>query len=753
MTTQAMAFGASRAEWDLFSRKLGLMVDLLPVVCKPGQAISDGSKLKDYSKTPSRYHKGKVIGIAEWTAKRSTSEDVASWQRNQDYGICVQTRNVRAVDVDIADGAIARRVVDFFEDKLGEILPRRWRENSGKCLLPMMIDGEMAKRVIRTQDGIIEFLANGQQFIAAGTHTSGVRYQWDWPMGEEVPIISADDFNKVWLLAAQEFGVAGSTDAQNSNRKRGLSMVTQDPLLSRLEAKGLVMGFGREGQAYLKCPWKHEHSMDGGEAETCYFPKGSRGYEQGHFHCFHACCAKRNDGDYIVALGLAVDDFAEVEEVEGEALPWPKLRRKKNGQPEGAIANVHAMLKRYDITELRMRYDTFIDEIIVFNQKTGTAAAMRDSTRATVKIWLDRKNFTKPSDSDLRDAMVMVAEEDAFDSGREWLQSLEWDGVPRVLTFMHKYMGTEDSDYSRAVSTYLWTALAGRVMRPGCQVDMVPILTGAQGLRKSTAVQAIAPFPHNFMEFGFNDINDNLSRRMRGVMIAEVAELQGMQTREAEHIKAFVTRKNEELIKKYQEFKSNYPRRVVFIGTSNEHRILSDQTGNRRWLPLQVLRPTDPEAIRRDLHQLWAEGRQMFKEHGVLWQSAENLGRQVQDKQRMISPFEEAISVWLHTPDDMVPEGQAPRLIGERPMITNQNILEGALRISMDRVKGFNEIRQIEKIMPLLFYKRVEIESAFGVTGRNYGWTLDREARAAAEAERRKARMLAGVKQPHPALE
>ena len=753
MTSQAQAFGASRAEWDLFSRKLGLMVDILPVVCKPGQPVSDISKLKDYSKTPSRYHKGKVIGIADWTTKQSTADNIASWQRTEDYGICVQTRNVRAVDIDIADQQVARKVAEFFENKLGDIFPRRWRANSGKCLLPMRIDGQHQKRILRTPHGNIEFLANGQQFIAAGTHTSGVKYQWDWPMGEDIPTVSIDEFNKVWLLCAQEFGATQSSDAQNSSRKRETSVAVQDTVLMRLEAKGLVSGYGREGQAYIKCPWKHEHSMDGGEAETCYFPKGSRGYEQGHFHCFHASCAERNDGDYIVAMGLAVDDFSAVEEVEGEALPWPKLRRKKNGQPEGTISNVHAVLKRYDITELRLRYDTFLDEIIVFNQKTGTAAAMRDSTRADVKIWLDRKNFTKPADGDLRDAMIKVAEEDAFDSGREWLSALEWDGVPRIQTFMSAYMGTEDSDYSRAVSTYLWTALAGRVMRPGCQVDMVPILTGAQGLRKSTAVQSIAPFPHNFMEFGFNDINDNLSRRMRGVMIAEVAELQGMQTREAEHIKAFVTRKNEELIKKYQEFKSNYPRRVVFIGTSNEHRILSDQTGNRRWLPLQVLRPTDPEAIRRDLNQLWAEGRQMFKEHGVMWQSAESLGRQVQDKQRMISPFEEAISVWLHTQDDMVPEGQAPRLIGERPIITNQNILEGALRISMDRVKGFNEIRQIEKIMPLLFYRRVEVESVFGAAGRNYGWTLDKEAKEKAEAERRRLRMLAGVKAEHSALE
>jgi hypothetical protein len=226
-----------------------------------------------------------------------------------------------------------------------------------------------------------------------------------------------------------------------------------------------------------------------------------------------------------------------------------------------------------------------------------------------------------------------------------------------------------------------------------------------------------------------------------------------MQTRESEHIKAFVTRRYEELIKKYQEFKSKYPRRVVFIGTSNEHRILTDQTGNRRWLPMPVQRMADPDAIKRDVCQLWAEGRALFKEHGVMWQDAEALGRSVQEKQRMISPFEEAINLWLHSPDIDAPESEAGRLNGERPILTNQNILEGALRIPLDRVKGFNEIRQIEKIMPLLFYRRVEIDNIFGASGRNYGWTLDKEAKAKAEADRRRARMLAGVKQVHPALE
>jgi hypothetical protein len=752
MSLPTPQYGATRAEWNLFANTLGLLPDLLPVVCRPGQPIAEGSKLKEYGKTPSKYTHGKVTGILGWTAKQTNYDELRDWQNREDYGICVQTRRVRGIDIDIGDAIGAQQVVQYITDKLGHVLPLRTRENSGKCLIPILVPGELQKRIIRTELGNIEFLANGQQFIAAGTHTSGVRYTWSWPDGEKLWQLSPEDFEIFWAGLAETFGKEGSVDAQNQSRKTGAAIAVDDPIARRLEAKGIVKGYGREGQLHIICPWKHEHSMDGGEAETVYFPKGTRGYEQGHFHCFHACCAKRTDGDYTHALGLHVDDF-EVETIEGEAEPWPVLRRTKKGKPEGNIANLKDILRAYNVTGLRLRYDTFLDEIIIFNQSTGTAAAMRDKLKADVKIWLDRKGFNKPADIDLRDAMINVAEEDPLDSGRDWLRGLEWDGVPRCQMFFKNYMGADDSDYTRAVGLYLWSALAGRVMAPGCQVDMVPILTGAQGLMKSSAVRAIAPFAHNFMEFGFNDIGDNLSRRMRGVMVAEVAELQGMQTREAEHIKAFVTRRYEELIKKYQEFKSNYPRRVVFIGTSNEHRILTDTTGNRRWLPVQVVRPTDPAAIARDRVQLWAEGRALFQEHGVMWRDAENLGRQVQERQRMVGPFEEAISVWLHTPDCDLPEGAPARLNGERPIITNQNILEGALRMPMDRVKGFNEIRQIEKIMPLMFYRRVEIPNAFTASGQHYGWTLDREAKAAAERARALEKQKRGVKAIHPALE
>ncbi|MCV5824559.1 virulence-associated E family protein, partial [Escherichia coli] len=86
----------------------------------------------------------------------------------------------------------------------------------------------------------------------------------------------------------------------------------------------------------------------------------------------------------------------------------------------------------------------------------------------------------------------------------------------------------------------------------------------------------------------FAEKDDDLARKMRGRLVAEIGELRGLNTKELESIKAFVTRTHENWIPKYREFATQFPRRLVFVGTTNEDEFLADKTGNRRWLPVEV---------------------------------------------------------------------------------------------------------------------------------------------------------------------
>ena len=178
MTTH---FGATREEWSTWAHTYGLMADLLPVVSNPGATISAGSNLSSLGKIPSRYNlRREVVGIKGWPQHVTTVADIEQWMQEPDYGICLQTRTLHAIDVDVDCVDHARAIYECIDRRFGRV-PVRYRSNSSRFLaLVRLSDGErQTKRVMKTPHGNIEFLAHGQQCVIAGTHTSGTRYEWN----------------------------------------------------------------------------------------------------------------------------------------------------------------------------------------------------------------------------------------------------------------------------------------------------------------------------------------------------------------------------------------------------------------------------------------------------------------------------------------------------------------------------------------------------------------------------------------------
>jgi predicted P-loop ATPase len=218
--------------------------------------------------------------------------------------------------------------------------------------------------------------------------------------------------------------------------------------------------------------------------------------------------------------------------------------------------------------------------------------------------------------------------------------------VKRVERLLPDYFGTADTEYTRAVSLYWWTAHAGRALEPGCKADMAVVLDGPQGIGKSTGVAAMVPDGLH-VEINFAAKDADLSRLIKGKLGGEFAELRGLATRDLESIKVFFVRTHEEFVDKFQVFPTRFPRRLVFVGTTNSDSFLADETGNRRFLPVKVLRHVDVEAIKRDRLQLWAEARELFNAHGVMWQDAERLARAEHGAYRVGDVWEPAIARWL----------------------------------------------------------------------------------------------------------
>ena len=717
---------------------LGLQEDLLPVVCKPGCQIASGSKLKSYGKVPSLYTVRKeVSGISQWTSKRASADEVRAWCDQPDYGICLQTRRMRAIDCDITDPALAQQVLKTLQDGLFQYylgtgdhpgFPIRVRRDSSKFLLLFEMDGDYGKRIITTHAGIIEFLANGQQCLVAGTHKDGARYEWlakDGALPTRL-VLSEQQFLDTWDTLALCYATEEPTESRVRKPRphadgRG-APAPYDPVVVLLHAKGVVLGSDPDGRTHFTCPWKADHSRDGDVTETTYFPAGTGGYDRGHFMCLHAHCESRSDADFLDALGWALEGF-EVIDSDGEkrvavragVVPDDAVDSLRalgideaddligaapavDGPPPLAIApghyhlstgiihptviNVTAALDRPDLTGVHLVHDTFHDTVLIGPQDHMRVLKESDFTKLGLLLVRQYKFDAKLRYPTIREAALNVADDHSFDAALVWAASLpEWDGVSRVARFYPEYLGSEDSAFAYALGRYQWSAQAGRLLVPGIKADMVPVWVSAQGTGKTSAVRALVGIPEHYVEINLADDKKDLARSMRGKLIGELAELRGLKGREMEHTKAFITRTHEQWTPKFKEYDTTFPRRLLFIGTSNHGDFLADQTGNRRWLPIRLGQQNVPKIV-QDRLQLWAEGISLFREHGILWVHAEALARTEHEDFEAVDTWEEPILKWLH---DVDLSGVAPI---NKPSITTWDVLREALHFESRQTGG-----------------------------------------------------------------
>lgn len=758
-----MNYGATPDEWSLWSNIFEMTGDLLPVVCKPGEKLYEHSNLKDYGKVPSRYTAlRQVVGFTNWTSYVAQDSDVLSWGTEGNYGICLQTRQLRALDFDILDQNFADSLRQAL-DLLGYTFPWRTRANSSKFLTLFYLEGDYGKQTLKTPHGIIEFLANGQQCLVAGTHPSGARYTWDWH--HPFPRLSAAEWGELQVhlvgmaTGPGDAGWSAPSRSRVTDRQESAGPV-DDPVVDFLRSAGLVTSETRDGRVFLTCPWADRHTTESDRTATCWFPAGTNGYEVGHFRCLHAHCQGKQDWEFLQTIGYTLEGF----EVEGPAATWedprvaryttdgryiehsggsggdedsitqrslptlsalgadrapatthsvsdgqshpldlPRFERDSKGAIKPTIGNIVDALLRPDLSGFVIAKDTFTNELMLHPWPLGKLwtpemkiwtspkrQELSDNHYADLHITL-RKLGVGPGaiGSDvMRLALLKVAADRTFDSAINWAHTLpNWDGVERIDTFIHQYLGGEDSPYTRAVGRYWWTAHAGRVLKPGCQADMAIVMISQQGTGKTSTLKAIAPFPEYYVEINMTHRDDDLSRSLEGKVIGEMAELNGVRGREVESVKAFISRTKESWVPKYREHPISFPRRLVLVGTSNEEEFLVDQTGNRRWLPVMMGKQRVDQVV-HDRDQLWAEAMALYTMEGVLWSEAETLARGLHIEFAISDEWEAMIEEWLDTDDGF--GGGRPR---DRVELTMRDILKGAIGLNSASMNLANQLR------------------------------------------------------------
>ncbi|MDB5053928.1 MAG: virulence protein [Bacilli bacterium] len=186
----------------------------------------------------------------------------------------------------------------------------------------------------------------------------------------------------------------------------------------------------------------------------------------------------------------------------------------------------------------------------------------------------------------IQDAFAEIVHKNKFHPIKTYLHLQVWDGQPRLETLFIDYLGADDTPYVRAVTRKAFTAAVRRVMEPGCKFDHMLVLVGEQGVGKSTII-------HKMGREWFSDSLKTLDgktayEQLQGAWILEIGELSALKKSEVEEIKHFVTKRDDRYRVAYDRQVSDFPRKCVFFGTTNNYTFLQDATGNRRFWPVDV---------------------------------------------------------------------------------------------------------------------------------------------------------------------
>lgn len=288
---------------------------------------------------------------------------------------------------------------------------------------------------------------------------------------------------------------------------------------------------------------------------------------------------------------------------------------KQPPKPAPTVGNLEIILSQDYRWLGRVTYNTM-------RRRVEVDAELADEDQAVaIQIWIERVYRIVMPKSAVKDAIRRVARANPDNPVRSYLESLRWDGKPRVhRLFVSYFEGKHDNDDALLLlgafgAKWLISAVA-RACRAPVKVDTLPVLYGAKGVKKSSACSLLFG-DQWFADTPIDPAKKDAMEQLVGIWLYEWAEFdQWILKRGESKIRSFLSSKSDHFRWSHGEDVVDYERTGVFVGTLNVPEFSPDE--ERRFWPVHVL-SVDIPAIRRDRDQLWAEAKALFDRGEVWW--------------------------------------------------------------------------------------------------------------------------------------
>ncbi len=349
-----------------------------------------------------------------------------------------------------------------------------------------------------------------------------------------------------------------------------------------------------------------------------------------------------------IRLGL-LEGSANPYFLTAETKGWKgKLLLDKEGYPLSCDENVFHILRNHPNMQGVLRHDVRLDKPVVAVPPPWHSNAdmwpheFEEHESPNVAAWVSKMLENKSATHKRAlECVISAARADSFDPFEEWLETLTWDGINRLDTWLVKYGSVEDNEYVRMISSKFLISAVARAYNPNTPADCAVVLMGEQGVGKSRLLAAVVPEERYYLD-NLGDIKDkDTLLKLQRFVIVEIAELTSLNKKEANENKSFISSRYASVRAAYGRLHTDIKRRAVLAGTTNEFDFIRDPTGGRRYWPVEV-KACDPAGFVLVRDQVWAEAVHRFKKGEPCWldREQEKLCASFQDEARFVDELE-----------------------------------------------------------------------------------------------------------------
>ena len=276
----------------------------------------------------------------------------------------------------------------------------------------------------------------------------------------------------------------------------------------------------------------------------------------------------------------------------------------KDMRPRGTKENFDIMMRSYGVN---IAFNEITKELTIDAPSKMFRGAMKEEAALSeIETIAELNDFPHAR---VKGMLCAMAHDNQHNPVKDWVDFAPWDGLDHVKLLFDQVTLAPDEDYPLCLEFFRrWMRGAigcGTGQTLGSETVLV-FVDEEGGVGKTRFFRTLCP-EHLRKDSILLDVKDKDSiKQAVSAWLVELGELDGTFTRsESNALKAFLSRKEDEIRLPYGRASMKYPRMTAFIGSVNEAEFLADTTSNRRYAPMKVVRLNHMHNV--NTQQAWAQ--------------------------------------------------------------------------------------------------------------------------------------------------